>query len=201
MGKRSPKLFSSRAPGSLNLKMGDELEANRQPRVPARRIIALLSRTYHSALCELQTISENGATLLLKMYKMVLQAVGPKAGGKPDSHTVVWALFAFLFFLLFASLAVRFPIYSVKVAFVTISSLLICALSVVVWRDFATASDRVASASPTTNLTAPREYRRNLGNSIFTVLFTMILLTVVYSRAWYHDLNIIVLQVQEDILV
>lgn len=132
---------------------------------------------------------------------MVLQAVGPKVGGKPDSHTVVWALFAFLFFLLFASLAVRFPIYGIKVAFITISSLLICALSVVVWRDFATASDRVASASPTTNLTAPREYRRNLGNSIFTVLFTMILLTVVYSRAWYHDLNIIVLQVQEDILV
>ena len=29
----------------------------------------------------------------------------------------------------------------------------------------------------------------------------MILLTVVYSHLWYHDLNIIVLQVQEDILV
>lgn len=50
-------------------------------------------------------------------------------------------------------------------------------------------------------LIAPREYRRNLGNTVFTVLFTMILLTVVYSRSWYHDLNIVVLQVQEDLLV
>lgn len=47
----------------------------------------------------------------------------------------------------------------------------------------------------------PRQYQRNLGNSIFTVLFAMILLTIVYSRAWYHDLNFLVLQISEDVLV
>lgn len=28
----------------------------------------------------------------------------------------------------------------------------------------------------------------------------MILLTIVYSRAWYHDLNFLVLQISEDVL-
>ena len=44
-------------------------------------------------------------------------------------------------------------------------------------------------------------YRRNLGNTIFTILFTMILITVVYSHTWYDNLNHSVLQLREDILV
>ena len=32
-------------------------------------------------------------------------------------------------------------------------------------------------------------------------MFTMILLTVLYTVAWYHDLNLVVLQLQEDTLV
>ena len=187
--------------------MVNELEANQQVRKPAWRIPAILSRTYRSVICKFKKPYRQAADLLLKMYDMALQAVGPKAGGMPSNHTVVWALFAFMFFLVFASLAVRFPTYKVKAAFLAISSLLICALSILVWTDFATVSEGEiphwlrANATLTKYLIVQREYRRNLGNSILTVFFTMILLTIVYSRAWYHDLNILVYQLQEDILV
>ena len=76
------------------------------------------------------------------MYEKVLDAVGPQPNVKPTNHTVVWALFAFMFFLVSTSLAVRFPTCKVKAAFIATSSVIICVVSFLVWRDFMTASDR-----------------------------------------------------------
>ncbi|KAI4160698.1 MAG: hypothetical protein LQ342_005537 [Letrouitia transgressa] len=44
---------------------------------------------------------------------------------------------------------------------------------------------------------APKKYRKKLGNTVFTMLFMMFLITVVYLRDWYHHLNSVVLQVEE----
>lgn len=60
------------------------------------------------------------------MYRMMLQAVGPKVGGKPDRDTVVWALFAFLLFLVLVSLAVRFPVYCCTVSKSLLSRSALC---------------------------------------------------------------------------
>lgn len=65
------------------------MEANRPPRKPDWHIIALINRTRHSALCGLQNLYANAESLLFKVYQKLLQAVGPKVGGVPSSHTVV----------------------------------------------------------------------------------------------------------------
>ena len=77
------------------------------------------------------------AELIKRLYAKLLEAVGPQTPGKPSNHTVVWTLFAFVVFLIFASLAVRFPIHVVRVAFTSMSSMIICGLFILVWRDFA----------------------------------------------------------------
>lgn len=166
--------------------MGNEPEASRAPHESVlRRFAAYFVHFYNSLLSRLQRFYNLITGLWQSVYHKLLEIVGPEHSGKPSSHTVVWTLFAFMIFLVFGSLAVKFPTHKVKNALVSINSIIVCALSVSVWRDFRG---------------NPGEYRRNLGNSIFTVLFTMILLTVLYTIAWYHDLNLVVLQLQEDIL-
>ena len=136
-----PIVPPSRATFSSVIKMGNESAANGQTRKLAGRISSLLCATYRSILSDIQKPYENATRFLQKMYKKILQAVGPQVGGKPSNHVVVWALFAFMFFLAFASLAVRFPAYKVKVAFITTTSVIICTLSLLLWKDFATASN------------------------------------------------------------
>ena len=137
-------------------------------------------------------------------YKKTKAAVGPKHNGKPSSHIVVWTLFTFMVFLVIASLAVKFPKHWLKVAFVSVSSIASFALTIFVWRDLR--GSKITCGVPrkvSQKLTAldQGEYRRNLGNSILTVLFTIIILTAVYSLVWYPDLNALVLQLREDIVV
>ena len=137
-------------------------------------------------------------------YKKIKAAVGPKHDGKPSSHTVVWTLFTFMVFLIFASLAVKFPKHRVKVAFVSINSIVSFVLTIFVWRDLkGSKMTRKCPRELSLRLTTldQGEYRRNLGNSILTVLFTIILLTAVYSLVWYPDLNALVLQLREDFVV
>lgn len=117
-----------------------EMEANRQPRESSWHIIAPINRTCQSALCGLQNFYAKAKSLLSEVYQKLLQAVGPKVGGVPSSHTVVWALFGFLCFLVFISLAVRFPTCNVRIAFVTFSTINICAVSTLVWKDCVAAS-------------------------------------------------------------
>lgn len=137
-------------------------------------------------------------------YEKIKAAVGPKHDGKPSSHTVVWTLFTFLAFLVFASLAVKFPKYRVKVAFFSVNSIVSFALTIFVGRDLR--GSKMTCGVPrklSLRLTSldPGKYRRNLGNSILTVIFTIIILTAVYSLVWYPDLNALVLQLREDIVV
>lgn len=159
-GAWPPRLLESRATSSLESKMGNELEVNRQPRKPTRRVSALLCLTYHSALHGLQNLHKHAAFLpLKKIYDKALRVVEQKDGGRPSNYTVIWALFAFMFFLVFASLAARFPTYKVKNAFVTISSIVICALSILVWRDFMAASE--SKITPHVLASASTEQRRD----------------------------------------
>lgn len=159
---------------------------------------------YHSLLVQLQKIYSLTTGLCERIYRKILAAVGPKHGGKPSSHIVVWTLFTFVTFLVFISLAVQFPRYQVMVAFVSISSIVTCTLSVFVWRDLRGSKMTCGvprKVSQWLTISDHGEYRRNLGNSILTVLFTVILLTVVYPLVWYHGLNAVILQLREDILV
>ena len=45
------------------------------------------------------------------------------------------------------------------------------------------------------------QYKRNLGNTVLTVLFTVPLITALYSIMWYQDLNTQVLQITSDTVV
>lgn len=124
IGKYAPSAFPlSQSYFFFVFILGQKIEANRPPRKPGWHIIAPINRTRHSALCGLQNFYAIAKSLLFKVYKKLLQAVGPKVGGVPSSHTVVWALFGFLCFLVFISLAVRFPTCNVRIAFVTVSAI------------------------------------------------------------------------------
>lgn len=158
-GAWPPRLLESRATSSSESRMSNELEANRQTRKPTWRVSARFCHTYHSALHGLQNLHGHAAILLKKLYNKALGAVGPKPGGKPSNHTVVWALFAFMFFLVFASLSARFPTYEVKTVFVTISSIVICALSILVWRDFTAVSE--SKIAPRVSARASTDQRRD----------------------------------------
>lgn len=125
----------------LKTEMGTESEANQQASESNLRGFPSFCDIYRSFLHDLGDLSTRTAEILRKSYKKVLEAVGPKVGGKPSNHTVVWAFFIFTFFLVFASLAVRFPTHNVKIAFVTVSSTMICALCVLMGRDFVTAPE------------------------------------------------------------
>ena len=46
-----------------------------------------------------------------------------------------------------------------------------------------------------------RQYKRNLGNTVLTVLLTVPLMTALYSIMWYQDLNTQVLQITSDTVV
>jgi hypothetical protein len=46
-----------------------------------------------------------------------------------------------------------------------------------------------------------RQYKRNLGNTVLTVLFTVPLMTALYSIVWYHDLNTQILRITRDTVV
>ncbi|OCL11260.1 hypothetical protein AOQ84DRAFT_336188 [Glonium stellatum] len=46
-----------------------------------------------------------------------------------------------------------------------------------------------------------RSYHRNLGNTVFTVLFSMIAMSVLYEKRWFSQLNLQVIQLQRDIVV
>ncbi|KAL8708080.1 MAG: hypothetical protein Q9220_007012 [cf. Caloplaca sp. 1 TL-2023] len=102
------------------------------------------------------------------LYVALLRAVGPdNIRTMPRRETAVGSLLGFFAFLIMTSLAVKYPTENVRTAFTVASSFLILALSLCIWKDFAQRHG---------------EYRRNLGNSLLTTLFTMILLTIVYSR-------------------
>lgn len=185
--------------------MGDEKEASYRSRESAwLSFAAHIDHLYRSLLLHLQQSYNFITELWQGMYHKLLDTVGPKTAGKPSSHTIVWTLFAFMFFLVFASLAVKYPTPKFKIAFILINSTVICALSLLIWRDFRGSkmtyhvhpkrSDMLITLNST-------DYRRNLGNSILTILFTMVLLTVVYSLVWYRGLNFVTLQLREDILV
>ena len=185
--------------------MGSGQETSWQLRQSALRDFAtFFVRLYHSLLLQLQNTYSLTKGLWESAYDKILATVGPKHGGKPGSHIVVWTLFTFMMFLVFAGLAVKFPQHQVKVAFVSVNSIVTCALSIFVWRDLR--GSKMTCGVPRKKLQRltmldQGEYRRNLGNSILTVLFTVVLLTVVYSLVWYHDLNAVVLLLREDILV
>lgn len=117
----------------------------------------------------------------LVIYKKLLQFVGPdEPPSIPRRETAVWGLLGFLAI----SLAVKFPCHSVKTILIIGSSVIIFGLSLCIWRDL---------------VQGDGEYRRNLGNSILTVLFTMILLTVIYCRVWFPRLHVEILQISEHI--
>ena len=185
----------------------DKLENNEEPRQSflkrstthfARSTFILRTKNvYHTIIGRLNV-----------MYERLLLFVGPDdEPTMPSSRTVVWTLITFLAFLILTSLAIRFSTYRMKNAYVSVSSLAICVLIVLLWRDwrdYRMSPDRRKSKTqkvPSIKAYFSPGYRRNLGNSIFTVLFYMILLTVVYPCGWYPDLKYTILQLQEDILV
>ena len=125
---------SSRATVSSVFKMDET--ATRRP------TSSFLYDLYRSVFTGISKPLGSFTTLLQKMYGKVLHAVGPQPTVKPSNHTVVWALFAFMFFLVSISLAVRFPTCNVKDTFITTASVIICIVSSLVWRDLVTVSDR-----------------------------------------------------------
>ena len=142
MRSMCPNFKHSRAFTSSVVKMNSELEARRQARETARLWSSFFDSLHRSVFIGVSRIYGTFTKLLQKMYEKVLQAVGPQPAVKPSNHTVVWALFAFMFYLAFTSIAVRFPTCKVKVAFITTTSVIIFALSFLLWRDFMTASNR-----------------------------------------------------------
>lgn len=101
-----------------------------------RRFTAYYVHLYDSLLPQLQRFYNLITGLWQSVYHKLLEIVGPEHSGKPSSHTVVWTLIAFMIFLVFGSLAVKFPTHEVRIALVSVNSIIICALSISVLRDF-----------------------------------------------------------------
>ena len=139
------------------------------------------------------------------IYQKLLRFVGPDdAHTRPRRETAVWSLLGFFVFLLMASLVVQFPSRGAHNTFVTLSSVIISGLFICLCRDLIRRGFIMkASLTVLTSTLAKQgeEYRRNLGNTVFTVLFSMILLTVVCSLVWYPSLQVKILQLSEHIEV
>ena len=117
--------------------MGTRRGASRQACETALRVSAnYFIHLFHSLLPRLQKLYKSSKDLFQSLYHKLLKTVGPEHDGKPSGHTVVWTLFAFMFFLVFASLAVKFPTCKLKIAFVSVNTVIVSALSILVWLDF-----------------------------------------------------------------
>ena len=120
-------------------KTGNDSHTNQEPRQLTLRRFMLGLGNLMSRLCANTKMGFHWSnTIIMDMYRSLLHCVGPQSKDnptKPSSHTVVWTLFAFIFYLVFASLAVKFPTYKVKIAFISVTSLILAALACLIWRD------------------------------------------------------------------
>ena len=119
---------------------GNKFVADQRPREPTlRRLVPNLGKTASSTLTMIQAFHHRILNHVQTLYGRMLRSVGPQsedAPTRPSSHTVVWSLFAFIVFLIFASFAVRFPCHRMRLAFVLVSSFVICANTCLAFRDF-----------------------------------------------------------------
>lgn len=108
---------------------------------------------------------------------------------KPNQCTVVFSLVLFLLYLILGFFAVQSPMPGMRFAvLVTCSAILVFTLAKTA-NDFC--CDRKSNPS----------YGRNLMNSVLTVLFSLIVFTILYHKRWSHRLRLPVVQVTHDIVV
>lgn len=107
----------------------------------------------------------------------------------PKRCTVVLSLILFSFYLILGFFAVRSPMPEMRIAvLVTCSGILVMLLAKIA-NDFR--CDRKSN---------PR-YGRNLMNGVLTVVFSLIVFTILYHKRWCHRLRLPVVQVTHDAVV
>ena len=107
----------------------------------------------------------------------------------PNRCTVVFSLVLFSLYLVLGFFAVRSPMPEMRIAvLVTCSGILVIMLAKTA-NDFR--CDRKSNPS----------YGRNLMNGVLTVVFSLIVFTILYQKRWCHRLRLPVVQVTHDIVV
>ena len=107
----------------------------------------------------------------------------------PKQCTVIFSLVLFFLYLILGFFAVRSPRPEMRIAvLVSCSGILVIMLA-------KTANDFrwVRKSNPS--------YGRNLMNGVLTVLFSLIVFTVLYHKRWSHRLRLPVVQVTQDTVV
>lgn len=123
---------------------------------------------------------------------------------KPCESTIIWSLIILGIFVVMISVAARLPTSMMRMVFIPGSSLLLIPLAYLVFTDFVYPSTyfTIDRKSPLIdNSLGGRKYKRNLGNTVSTVLITIPLMTTLYSLVWYPALKREVLQLSEDVVV
>ena len=110
---------------------------------------------------------------------------------RPRGGIVIVSLLFLLLFLFASIFAITFPYPVVKLVMTVITSTLSGVLLILLLRDISSSKCSINSISGLLMLPLGRErpYRRNLMNTVLTVLFTMVTMMAVYRSKWYDGLN------------
>jgi uncharacterized membrane protein len=123
----------------------------------------------------------------------------------PRSATVLLSLISLIIFLVAAVFAVVFPTTTVKNFIIALNSTLTGVLGVAFAFDlakckyFTTLAKRLQHNQPT--IARGRAVKKNLINTVLTIVLTISVLTALYGQLWHRGLNDIVVRQETDTVV
>ena len=139
-----------------------------------------------------------------RTWQFVLGFVGPEHDRRPEGSTVIVSLCAYALYLLVLCFAVVWPTHGLYILVMIICTLVSLALTTLLIHDLHVNSWSLSEAvlpERANRCVGFRLYRRNLGNSVLTVIFATITMTSLYGRQWYPELNSTKLVGHEDTVV
>ncbi|KAL8718704.1 MAG: hypothetical protein Q9181_008165, partial [Wetmoreana brouardii] len=114
---------------------------------------------------------------ILSFTRRISRIVGPGQTNKPNGSTVIWSVLGFVALLGFGSVAVAYPLRPIFITIGIVAFIVSSSLAAL-----------IASDLRSRTLT-PRVYRRNLGNTLLTILLTIPFFVLLYAFLWFPNLN------------
>ncbi|KAF2102122.1 hypothetical protein NA57DRAFT_73559 [Rhizodiscina lignyota] len=129
-------------------------------------------------------ISRYVSTSSHDVYHFLEDSIKSDADIKPRKSTVVWALICFATYLLLGALAIVFPSKSFLIVIASLAAVYFAGIAGK-WM-----YDVIRSRNA--------EYKRNLANTVFVVLFSFILFTTMYEKRWHQQLTLEVIETRRE---